>query len=237
MGVPPDLVDDLGPVAGRDGGHGEPPSAMPQRALLGGARHGASARRPRIFPLPSRDVHERRGTPVRAAVYDRYGPPDVLRIDDVPVPSPAAGTGAGQGRRDVGQPAATGSPCADRPRYARIGGLRSPGAPDARLGHRRVGSRPSARASRGSGPATRCTATTWRCMGGFAEYAVAAESALAHKPAGLTFAAGVDDPAGRARSRCRAPSAPPPGAGCWSTAAAAGPGRSRSSSPSGSART
>ena len=29
LGVPPDLVDDLGPVAGRDGGHGEPPSATP----------------------------------------------------------------------------------------------------------------------------------------------------------------------------------------------------------------
>ena len=28
---------------------------------------------------------------MKAAVYDRYGPPEVLRIDDVPTPSPAAG--------------------------------------------------------------------------------------------------------------------------------------------------
>ena len=33
----------------------------------------------------------RRGVGVRAVVYDRYGPPDVLRVEDVPVPSPAAG--------------------------------------------------------------------------------------------------------------------------------------------------
>ena len=29
------------------------------------------------------------GTGVRAVVYEQYGPPDVLRIEDVPVPSPA----------------------------------------------------------------------------------------------------------------------------------------------------
>ena len=28
---------------------------------------------------------------MRAVVYDRYGPPDVLQVEDVPVPSPATG--------------------------------------------------------------------------------------------------------------------------------------------------
>jgi hypothetical protein len=28
---------------------------------------------------------------VKAVVYDRYGSPDVLRVEDVPVPRPAAG--------------------------------------------------------------------------------------------------------------------------------------------------
>ena len=42
--------------------------------------------------------------------------------------------------------------------------------------------------SPGSVAATRSSATTSRWKGGFAEYAVAAESALASKPAALTFA-------------------------------------------------
>ena len=28
---------------------------------------------------------------MKAVVYDRYGPPDVLRVEDVPMPSPATG--------------------------------------------------------------------------------------------------------------------------------------------------
>jgi hypothetical protein len=46
LGVPPDLVDDLGSVAGRDGGHGNP--LRPRHsALLGGVRQGAADRYPR----------------------------------------------------------------------------------------------------------------------------------------------------------------------------------------------
>jgi hypothetical protein len=46
LGVPPDLVDDLGSVAGRDGWHGNP--LRPRHsALLGGVRQGAADRYPR----------------------------------------------------------------------------------------------------------------------------------------------------------------------------------------------
>ena len=60
---------------------------------------------------------------MKAVVYDRYGSPDVLRVEDVPVPSPAAG----QVRVKV---AATSVNLSDweclrgSPAYARIGGLR-----------------------------------------------------------------------------------------------------------------
>ena len=58
-------------------------------------------------------------------MYDRYGAPDVLRVEDVPIPSPAAG----QVRVKV---AATSVNLSDweclrgSPAYARIGGLRRP---------------------------------------------------------------------------------------------------------------
>jgi NADPH:quinone reductase-like Zn-dependent oxidoreductase len=122
---------------------------------------------------------------MRAVVYDRYGRPDVLRVEEVPPPEP----GPGQVRLRV---AATSVNLSDweclrgSPAYARIGGLRRParrtlgsdiaGVVDAlgegvtgfRLGDEVYGDNVS-------------------LMGGFAEYAVAAESALALKPAGLTF--------------------------------------------------
>jgi NADPH:quinone reductase-like Zn-dependent oxidoreductase len=123
---------------------------------------------------------------MKAVVYDTYGSPDVLRIDDVPVPAP----GAGQVRIKV---AATSVNLSDweclrgSPLYARLGGLRAPavrilgsdiaGWVDAigtdvmgfRLGDEVYGDNLELR-------------------GGFAEYAVAPASALAHKPRALTFA-------------------------------------------------
>ena len=62
---------------------------------------------------------------MRAVVYDRYGNPDVLRIDDVPMPSP----GRGQVLVKV---AATSVNLSDwetlrgSPLYSRLGGLRAP---------------------------------------------------------------------------------------------------------------
>ena len=62
---------------------------------------------------------------MRAVVYDRYGSPDALRLDDVPVPTPSDG----QVRVKI---AATSINLSDweclrgSPLYARLGGLRSP---------------------------------------------------------------------------------------------------------------
>ena len=62
---------------------------------------------------------------MRAAVYDRYGPPDVLRIEDVPVPSPKP-------NEVLVRVAATSINLSDwecltgSPLYARIGGMRAP---------------------------------------------------------------------------------------------------------------
>ena len=64
---------------------------------------------------------------MKAVVYDRYGGPEVLRVDDVPVPTPAEG----QVRVRI---RATSINLSDwegltgSPGYARIGGLRRPGA-------------------------------------------------------------------------------------------------------------
>jgi NADPH:quinone reductase-like Zn-dependent oxidoreductase len=123
---------------------------------------------------------------VKAVVYDRYGGPDVLHVADVPMPSP----GAGQVRVRVRATslnlsdweALTGSPA-----YARFGGLRRPsrrtlgsdiaGVVDA-VGEGVTGFRPG----------DEVYGDNLALMGGFAEFAVAAESSLLLKPSGLTFA-------------------------------------------------
>src|SRR5918992_4166160 len=114
------------------------------------------------------------------------GPPDVLRVADVPVPEPNAGqvrvriAATSVNRSDW--EGLTGSPL-----YARIGGLRSPA-------NRTLGSDIAGWVDAvGTGvtrfrPGDEVYGDNLRLMGGFAEYAIAAGSALAHKPPGLTFA-------------------------------------------------
>ncbi len=123
---------------------------------------------------------------MKAVVHDRYGSPDVLRVEDVPVPSP----GAGQVRVKV---AATSVNLSDweglrgSPAYARIGGLRRPR-------RRTLGSDIAGLVDEiGEGvtrfrPGDEVYGDNLGLMGGFAEYALAPEGVLTRKPARLTFA-------------------------------------------------
>jgi NADPH:quinone reductase-like Zn-dependent oxidoreductase len=123
---------------------------------------------------------------VKAVVYDRYGGPDVLRVEDVPTPVP----GDGQVRVKV---AATSVNLSDweclrgSPAYARIGGLRSPA-------RRTLGSDIAGVVDEVGGgtsrlrPGDEVYGDNLARMGGFAEYVIAPESCLALKPPELTFA-------------------------------------------------
>lgn len=122
---------------------------------------------------------------MRAVVYERYGGPEVLRVAEVPLPSPAAG----QVRVRV---AATSVNLSDwealrgSPLYARLGGLRSPARPT-------LGSDIAGWVDVVGGGVTRFRprdevyGDNLALKGGFGEYSIAAEASLAHKPAGLTF--------------------------------------------------
>ena len=122
---------------------------------------------------------------MRAVVYDRYGPPEVLRVDDVPMPSPGVD-------QVLVRVVATSLNLSDweclrgSPFYARIGGLRTPA-------RRTLGSDIAGRVEAVGAEVTRFRpgdevyGDNLGLKGGFAEYAVAPESALAHKPEQLTF--------------------------------------------------
>jgi NADPH:quinone reductase-like Zn-dependent oxidoreductase len=121
---------------------------------------------------------------VKAVVYERYGPPEVLRLEDVATPSP----GAGQVLVKV---AATSINLSDweclrgTPAYARLGGWRAPR--QMTLGSDIAGTVDAV----GAGvtrfrPGDEVYGDNLQLKGGFAEYAVAPEAALAPKPAALT---------------------------------------------------
>lgn len=123
---------------------------------------------------------------MRAVVHDRYGGPEVLRVEDVPVPTPSAG-------QVLVRVEATSVNLSDweclvgSPAYARIGGLRAPARPT--LGSDIAGVVEAV----GEGvtslrPGDEVYGDNLALKGGFAEYAVAPESVLAAKPAGLSFA-------------------------------------------------
>jgi NADPH:quinone reductase-like Zn-dependent oxidoreductase len=122
---------------------------------------------------------------MRAVVYDRYGGPEVLRIEEVPIPTP----GAGQVLVEV---VATSINLSDweglrgTPFYARFGGFRAPR-------RRTLGSDIAGRVEAVGPDVTRFRpgdevyGDNLALMGGFAEYALAPENALAHKPEALSF--------------------------------------------------
>jgi NADPH:quinone reductase-like Zn-dependent oxidoreductase len=123
---------------------------------------------------------------VRAVVYGRYGPPEVLTVEDRPVPSPKPD-------QVLIRVMATSLNLSDwecligKPMYARLNGLRKPrrrvlGSDIAGLVEA-VGSQVT-----GFRPGDEVYGDNLVLKGGFAEYAVAPESALSHKPEGLSFA-------------------------------------------------
>jgi NADPH:quinone reductase-like Zn-dependent oxidoreductase len=123
---------------------------------------------------------------MRAVVHERYGGPEVLRVEDVPVPVPAEG-------QVLVQVAATSINLSDweglrgSPFYARLGGLRSPRRPT--LGSDIAGVvHAVGRGVTRFEPGNEVYGDNLQLIGGFAEYAVAPESALALKPSALTFA-------------------------------------------------
>ena len=123
---------------------------------------------------------------VKAAVYDRYGPPDVLRVMDVPVPEPT-------GALVLVDVAATSINLSDwesltgKPLYARIGGLRRPKRPvlGSDIAGRVAAVGPDVTRFR---PGDAVYGDNLGLMGGFAEYALAPERVLAIKPEALSFA-------------------------------------------------
>ena len=123
---------------------------------------------------------------MRAVTYDRYGLPDVLRVESLPVPTP-------EPSQVLVKLVATSVNLSDweclrgKPMYGRIGGLRTPA-------RRVLGSDIAGRVEAvGAGvtkfrPGDEVYGDNLDLKGGFAEYALAPESALAHKPETLTFA-------------------------------------------------
>ncbi len=145
---------------------------------------------------------------MRVVAYDRYGGPEVLRLEDVEVPAP----GPGQVLVEV---LATSVNLSDweglvgSPAYARLGGIRRPA-------RRVLGSDIAGRvAAVGRGVAgfsigDEVYGDNLGLKGGFGEYAVAPESVLAHKPPSLGFV--------------EASTIPQPGAIALQGTAGAGPG-------------
>jgi NADPH:quinone reductase-like Zn-dependent oxidoreductase len=122
---------------------------------------------------------------VKAVIHDRYGGPEVLRVEDVPVPTPGKGQVLVRIRATSVNlsdwEGLTGSPG-----YARMGGLRRP--------RQRILGSDIAGVVDAVGPGVsrfregdEVYGDNLALMGGFAEYAVAAESALVTKPAELSF--------------------------------------------------
>ncbi|MDG4824532.1 NAD(P)-dependent alcohol dehydrogenase [Asanoa sp. WMMD1127] len=123
---------------------------------------------------------------MKAWVYDEYGPPEVLRLADVPRPEPRADEVLVK-LHAVGVNASDWETLVGRPLYSRVGGLRRPRIPT-------LGSDVAGRVEAVGPDVTRLAVgdevfgDNLERKGGFAEYAVAREKVLAVKPPELSFA-------------------------------------------------
>ena len=119
-------------------------------------------------------------------VHAEYGAPDVLRVEDVPVPTPGPA-------QVLVRVAATSLNLTDweglrgSPAYARIGGLRAPARPILGSDIAGVVDAVGDDVDRFR-PGDEVYGDNLGLKGGFAEFAIAPETALAPKPVGLTFA-------------------------------------------------
>ncbi|RPJ26077.1 MAG: NAD(P)-dependent alcohol dehydrogenase [Chloroflexi bacterium] len=131
---------------------------------------------------------------MKAIVYYKYGSPDVLKLQEVAMPTPTdnevlikvhAVSINGSDREGL----------IGKPLYARIGGLRKPGYPI-------LGSDIAGRVEKAGKnitqfkPGDEVFGEIPGYHGGFAEYACAPESTLARKPANMTFEAAAAIPQG-----------------------------------------
>jgi NADPH:quinone reductase-like Zn-dependent oxidoreductase len=122
---------------------------------------------------------------MKAMVYTRYGPPDVLRLEDAPEPVPADNEvlikihAVSLNRSDW-------ESLIGKPLYTRVGGLRRPR-------QHILGGDIAGRVERAGKQIQHFKVgddvfgETMRYSGGFAEYVCAPEAALARKPTSLTF--------------------------------------------------
>ena len=122
---------------------------------------------------------------MKAVVYTRYGPPDVLRMTDVPTPTPAANEVLVKVRA-VSLNLSDWETLRGKPLYARVGGLRRPRR---HILGTDVAGRVEAVGHGVSGfqPGDDVFADILGHIGGFAEYVCVPERVLAHMPKGLTY--------------------------------------------------
>lgn len=122
---------------------------------------------------------------MKAVVYNRYGPPDVLRVTDVDTPTPT-GDQVLVRVRAVSLNASDWEVLRGKPLYSRIGGPFRPGRPilGSDIAGRVEAVGPAATRFR---PGDDVFADILSQLGGFAEYVCVPEKTLVRLPAGLTY--------------------------------------------------